>query len=111
MQSGCRGLYSKGSKQGDGVYVFASSDTYAGQFSRDKMHGVGVYSFAGSGAYEGEVGQLTASSERVHDASARSGLPDCGALQPQASAACTHIQSKVDRPAGCIATQRQAVTR
>ena len=67
MPFGCRGLYSKGSKQGDGVYVFASSDTYAGQFFRDKMHGVGVYSFAGSGAYEGEVGQRTASSERVHD--------------------------------------------
>ena len=40
------------------MYVFASSDTYAGQFSRDKMHGAGVYSFAGSGAYEGEVRQL-----------------------------------------------------
>ena len=81
------------------MYVFASSDTYAGQFSRDKMHGVGVYSFAGSGAYEGEVRRLTASPQEVHGCLVLHSLwTDRGALQLHTSAACPHIQLHVEQP-------------
>lgn len=46
----CTGSFVKGKRHGHGLYIYATGDSYDGEWESDVKHGRGVYTFAESGA-------------------------------------------------------------